>query len=408
MIARTRILQSVVARSRQSAARCGRDAFTLLELLVVVGIIAFLMSLTAVALGTALNQARVAATRATITKINGILQQRMNSFDRWLERTKNRGQFETLKQARLGRLRLAFASSGVTPNRRMQGLLETLVRKDLFREKFPQRFAEIPGALDATGTQVSTAALLSIIRTESSSGTLSVADFELRHTPETESAEVLYYMLTQADVFGSSAVDTARFSSSEVADTDGDGLMEFVDAWGRPLRFYRWPTQLFRPALAPIPPGTALSPLTLDTMTQMYPFPAFASNPIGRGYASLLFSDLPPAIVNQADPLTRDADDPYGEIQAAIEAGLFNYNWFATNFHIPNTYHSPLVVSAGPDGALGMFEPCDWSSATAAADRRLVLQPTTNGGRWAAIEGLPLVSDSVLLDNISNRNIGIK
>ena len=24
-------------------------------------------------------------------------------------------------------------------------------------------------------------------------------------------------------------------------DTDGDGLPEFVDAWGEPLRFYRWP-----------------------------------------------------------------------------------------------------------------------------------------------------------------------
>src|SRR5262249_38680487 len=27
----------------------------------------------------------------------------------------------------------------------------------------------------------------------------------------------------------------------EVQDTDNDGLPEFVDAWGEPLQFYRWP-----------------------------------------------------------------------------------------------------------------------------------------------------------------------
>jgi hypothetical protein len=30
------------------------------------------------------------------------------------------------------------------------------------------------------------------------------------------------------------------FRGSEVADTDGDGFLEFVDAWGRPIQFLRW------------------------------------------------------------------------------------------------------------------------------------------------------------------------
>ncbi len=41
-------------------------------------------------------------------------------------------------------------------------------------------------------------------------------------------------------VYGS-AFDKDDFTSKEVQDTDGDGLMEFVDAWGEPLQFYRWP-----------------------------------------------------------------------------------------------------------------------------------------------------------------------
>ena len=35
-----------------------------------------------------------------------------------------------------------------------------------------------------------------------------------------------------------------EFTAQEVADTDDDGLLEFVDAWGEPLRFYRWPTRM--------------------------------------------------------------------------------------------------------------------------------------------------------------------
>ena len=32
-----------------------------------------------------------------------------------------------------------------------------------------------------------------------------------------------------------------RLHRPEVQDTDGDGLPEFVDAWGQPLQFFRWP-----------------------------------------------------------------------------------------------------------------------------------------------------------------------
>ena len=33
-----------------------------------------------------------------------------------------------------------------------------------------------------------------------------------------------------------------EFTDKEVQDTDNDGLPEFVDAWGQPLQFFRWPT----------------------------------------------------------------------------------------------------------------------------------------------------------------------
>ena len=38
-----------------------------------------------------------------------------------------------------------------------------------------------------------------------------------------------------------SAFSRDDFSDKEVQDTDGDGLPEFVDGWGNPIQFFRWP-----------------------------------------------------------------------------------------------------------------------------------------------------------------------
>lgn len=70
-----------------------------------------------------------------------------------------------------------------------------------------------------------------------------------RHTHKTARAEALYALLVEGrGVFGS--VFTADdFAPNEVKDTDNDGLPEFVDAWGEPLQFFRWPTHHIQPGL---------------------------------------------------------------------------------------------------------------------------------------------------------------
>ena len=32
-----------------------------------------------------------------------------------------------------------------------------------------------------------------------------------------------------------------QFQNTEIGDVDGDGLKEFIDGWGHPIRFIRWP-----------------------------------------------------------------------------------------------------------------------------------------------------------------------
>ena len=61
------------------------------------------------------------------------------------------------------------------------------------------------------------------------------------HKHKTARAEVLYAILVEGQGPLGSVFDRDDFTDREVQDTDGDGLPEFVDAWGEPLQFYRWP-----------------------------------------------------------------------------------------------------------------------------------------------------------------------
>ena len=61
------------------------------------------------------------------------------------------------------------------------------------------------------------------------------------HQHKTARAEMLYALLVEARGPLGSVFNADDFTNREVQDTDHDGLPEFVDAWGEPLYFYRWP-----------------------------------------------------------------------------------------------------------------------------------------------------------------------
>lgn len=304
---------------------CSRKGFTLIELLIVIGLMTMMVSIAViVVVSNSITQARIAATKATLLKIDGLLQQRLEAFRMHMETPTGRAQIQSKLQAKQQFLQ----NSGISnpPPR----LVELLVYKDLFKAAFPQTDEDNSAALP--GNVVNAA----------------------------ESAELLYWMLTQADIYGVPPVDDSEFSASEVGDTDGDERKEFVDAWGQPLRFYRWPTRLIRPD----GPGTA----------------------INRPLAALLIAGLPslPTQPSDVDPLTLDPDDPVGLHYNQVPPPQYE-SWV----HTPDTYHVPLVVSAGPDKDLGLEEPHDKSS----------------GGYWARPTSQTLQDplNSALNDNLTNR-----
>jgi len=61
------------------------------------------------------------------------------------------------------------------------------------------------------------------------------------HQHNTARSETLYAILVSGVGPLGSVFSPDDFSDREVQDTDHDGLPEFVDAWGQPLQFYRWP-----------------------------------------------------------------------------------------------------------------------------------------------------------------------
>ena len=67
-----------------------RPGFTLVELLVVILIIAIMASLITAVIGNSLNSARAAATRATITKVHRLLEERRQAIARSNLRTEIR------------------------------------------------------------------------------------------------------------------------------------------------------------------------------------------------------------------------------------------------------------------------------------------------------------------------------
>ena len=88
--------------------------------------------------------------------------------------------------------------------------------------------------------------------------------------------------------------------------------------------------------------------------------------------SNLLFNGLSPPplpLPNGAIPrdlLLTDPDDPVGRLYSELERldgnegrPLFSVEFNEEKYHTPETYHTPLIVSAGKDGELGLREPND-------------------------------------------------
>ena len=119
-------------------------------------------------------------------------------------------------------------------------------------------------------------------------------------------AEFLYLIVEDSNLNGSPAIEI--FGKTEIADTDNDGLLEFIDANRQPICWVRWPTGF--------PDTIRFHPDLLD--------PSFNRD----GFANYAFSD-------PLDP--RKADPGY------------RIKFRNTKVYKPSAMAFPLVISSGVD-----------------------------------------------------------
>lgn len=429
-----------------------RFGFTLIELLIVIMIIGILTSAFVVSVNSLFRSARITRTTATLQKIDGILADRQKGLERAFAgatfRQFAKRQF-LIRQYRgftsatgtAIEVHLDPGSSGLTSpliieRQKVPGLSEKasslLSQKDWQRYYFPQSFADY----------IIAAQLMGLDEDKNDDG---LPDrLASRYTGAlpppsgdiTESAEMLYFSLSELEVFGVPPIGDDAFNTQELQDTDGDGLLEIVDGWDNPVRFYRWPTRLLKPyGLAGIDrqPGTA----GVDDDGYAY---SDGSKPVDdvlelstpgtddldvsadqRIYAGLYFSGLPrkPTIAGQYDLLNEEPTDPYGLILAEVKRlganGIDASSVLSEAlYHTIDTYHKPIVVSAGPDGLLGLLEPIHNEDINFNGKiDTMPINEDANGNGYLDIGGLgqvPVDSSGAFtktndaLDDITNRN----
>lgn len=254
------ILRKTKLQRRETRCNSGwmlaiRPSFTLVELLVVIVIIALLAGMTMVALAGAQRDAEVARTRSTIRKINEIL------LGKWEEFSTRALPIELPAVA----MRPSALAAGTVPVSGQEiARLRLVGLRDLMRMEMPDRLSDI--AYPPTLLQ------LEIVNSPSSRSMLVVGNLpysslwsnyrEKFYVPPTPvvptpyvpaaigtlrpawtitnaNAELLYFVVATSSNNGIGGLES--FHATEIADTDLDGYPEFIDAWGRPIKWVRWP-----------------------------------------------------------------------------------------------------------------------------------------------------------------------
>jgi hypothetical protein len=202
------------------------------------------------------------------------------------------------------------------------------------------------------------------------------------HTHKTARAEMLYALLVEGQGPLGSVFNRDDFSDSEVKDTDGDGLPEFVDAWGEPLQFYRWPVFY----VSDTQKGPGVYGTAFDTRQQ---------NPLDPNQKlldPLWWSGVPTKVFAANDSA------PYAAAQGPLSSAAYAFQVHYTMLTDPNA--NPSVTKNLPAGVPLWDRGSIWSARRAYNSRFLILS-----GGPDKTPGVPVFDTSYYLALNSNYSV---
>ncbi len=312
--------------SNQASKRVNRFGFTLVELLVTIGLISFVASMFLVAYRSAAVEATRIRSTSTIRKISEVLTARMQEYE-------NRPvafvtPIPSSAVPALAPNDLNYESATVLIERaKLAGIRELICTEmpdhpdDIkWTTTWLNNEGTLPMALRATGlivqnggtpvpvyAQIAESGRMRRIRVGLTDTSVSPPRPIVGWEKTNANAELLYLIIEDSTLNGTPAIEL--FGRSEIGDTDGDGLRELLDANRRPIQWIRWPSGF---------------------------------EGILRNHPDL----LDPSLINN-----RFAGDSWDRSKA--DPGLRKTRGTVDDSLRPGVGTSPLVVSSGADGIFG-------------------------------------------------------
>lgn len=242
------------------------SGFTLVEVLVSLMLVAILSGMVLTAVQGVTQNARIARTRSIIAIIDSVLQEQYESY-------KYRPLAVEIPDLSTSPDGVAIFGFELSPSEAAR--VRTIMTRDLQRMELPDKISDIAVRINPTTFAMNLPAEIKAVaspvievpgpngprmrknpdinaRREFPvnwfSGARNVpsrfAGYYRRAlptwTPQHQGSECLYLILSSTFVGGAPAIQSIPATS--IGDTDGDGMPEILDGWGRPIEFIRWPS----------------------------------------------------------------------------------------------------------------------------------------------------------------------
>jgi prepilin-type N-terminal cleavage/methylation domain-containing protein len=352
-----------------------RSGLTLLELLVVMLIITLLASLFLGALSAATRLSQVTNTKSLVQKLHNAMMSRWDAYRSVRLPIMLEGRSEN---------GAGNASSEKTKYRQDIARRKMLATRELLRMEMPDRYEDLtfepaylvtptnpkkpvrPYLWNAYQRRILEAKVVAS-KSDPVFEDMSAKDFISKIGDKFQSAECLYMIMTIGTE--DSSTSTEHYAAHDIADVDGDGMKEFIDAWGTPIEFLRWAPGHYSPMQPGYTydfPGGPGTPGSIFHATQ--PRDPNSGNKVISHWKVQFetFTDTNATTASNVKTInTRlviiDQDDPFNPMRVGPVRETYSSKWARASRWRPGDpgpEHGfiliPLIYSCGPDRTSGL------------------------------------------------------